>query len=59
MNAFLSEEKASLADANVSREQIFAALRAVLPAHALLSSGENTAPYECDGLTAYRQRPMA
>jgi len=58
MNAFLSAEKASLADANVSREHIFAALRAVLPAHALLSSGENTTPYECDGLTAYRQRPM-
>ena len=58
MNAILSAEKASLADANVPREQIFAALRAVLPAHALLSSGENTTPYECDGLTAYRQRPM-
>jgi glycolate oxidase len=36
-----------------------AALRRVLPAHALLSQPEDTTPYECDGLTAYRQRPMA
>jgi glycolate oxidase len=49
MNAVTSAEKASLT---------LAALRAVLPAHAVLSSSENTTPYECDGLTAYRQRPM-
>ncbi len=29
-----------------------------LPAHALLWHSEDTAPYECDGLTAYRQRPL-
>jgi glycolate oxidase len=34
-------------------------LLAVLPAHALLWHLEDTIPYECDGLTAYRQRPMA
>ena len=39
--------------------QTLAALRRVLPAHALLSQPEDTVPYECDGLTAYRQRPMA
>jgi glycolate oxidase len=39
--------------------QIVAALRAVLPATALLSSRNDTTPYECDGLTAYRQRPLA
>jgi glycolate oxidase len=38
--------------------QVLAALRQVLPAHAVLSSSENTTPYECDGLTAYRQRPL-
>ncbi|KQP12554.1 FAD-linked oxidase C-terminal domain-containing protein [Pseudorhodoferax sp. Leaf267] len=39
--------------------QAIDALRRVLPAHALLSQTEDTVPYECDGLTAYRQRPMA
>ena len=34
------------------------ALSAVLPAHALLWHNEGTVPYECDGLTAYRQRPL-
>jgi len=34
------------------------ALSAVLPAHALLYQSEDTTPYECDGLTAYRQRPL-
>jgi glycolate oxidase len=29
-----------------------------LPAHALLYTREDTTPYECDGLTAYRQRPL-
>ena len=34
------------------------ALQAVLPAHALLWQTEDTVPYECDGLTAYRERPL-
>jgi len=38
--------------------EVVAALQAVLPAHALLWRGEDTVPYECDGLTAYRERPM-
>nr|WP_315496286.1 FAD-linked oxidase C-terminal domain-containing protein [uncultured Rhodoferax sp.] len=29
-----------------------------LPKHALLYQTEDTTPYECDGLTAYRQRPL-
>ena len=29
-----------------------------MPAHALLWHREDTTPYECDGLTAYRQRPL-
>jgi glycolate oxidase len=33
-------------------------LKTALPAHAILWHGEDTVPYECDGLTAYRQRPM-
>jgi glycolate oxidase len=39
--------------------QVIPALQAVLPAHALLWQKEDTTPYECDGLTAYRQRPLA
>ena len=38
--------------------EVVAALQAVLPRHALLWTPEDTTPYECDGLTAYRQRPM-
>ena len=30
-----------------------------MPAHALLWQSEDTTPFECDGLTAYRQRPLA
>ncbi|CAN1491179.1 GlcD FAD/FMN-containing dehydrogenases [Burkholderiaceae bacterium] len=39
--------------------EVVQALQAVLPAHALLWHNEDTVPYECDGLTAYRQRPLA
>ena len=38
--------------------EVVAALGAVLPPSALLYTPEDTTPYECDGLTAYRQRPM-
>ncbi|MDQ5898995.1 MAG: glycolate oxidase, partial [Pseudomonadota bacterium] len=37
---------------------VLARLREVLPAHALLSRRGELAPYECDGLTAYRERPL-
>ncbi|NBS48456.1 MAG: FAD-binding protein, partial [Betaproteobacteria bacterium] len=37
---------------------VVAALREHLPDHALLWHQEDTTPYECDGLTAYRQRPL-
>ena len=39
--------------------EVVQALQTVLPAHALLWHNEDTVPYECDGLTAYRQRPLA
>ena len=35
-----------------------AALRAALPERCVLSDPEDTRPYECDGLAAYRQLPM-
>jgi glycolate oxidase len=40
------------------RAQVVAELAADLPSHALLSRAEDTVPYECDGLTAYRQQPL-
>ncbi|MEI6618444.1 MAG: FAD-linked oxidase C-terminal domain-containing protein [Betaproteobacteria bacterium] len=39
--------------------QVVQALGRDLPQHALLYQTEDTAPYECDGLTAYRPRPLA
>ena len=35
------------------------ALAAIVPASALLTEAEDTRPYECDGLTLYRERPGA
>ncbi|KAF3997379.1 FAD-linked oxidase C-terminal domain-containing protein [Glaciimonas immobilis] len=40
------------------QRQVAAALRALIPAHAVLFNEEDTRPYECDGLAAYRQLPM-
>ena len=40
------------------QRQVAAALRAVLPTHSVLFNEEDTRPYECDGLAAYRQLPM-
>jgi glycolate oxidase len=38
--------------------QVVAELRALLPPHALLWHREDVVPYECDGLTAYREHPL-
>ena len=43
----------------VSQQALVDALRGLVPAHALLWRSEETTPYECDGLTAYRERPLA
>ncbi|WP_394789711.1 FAD-binding protein, partial [Rhodoferax sp.] len=40
------------------RAEVAAALAAALPRHAILSRPEDTTPYECDGLTAYRAQPL-
>ena len=40
------------------RQQVAAALRAKLPDRVVLHDPEDTRPYECDGLAAYRQLPM-
>src|SRR5678815_2232293 len=41
----------------VRQAEVARALRAFLPARAVLWEEEDTRPYECDGLTAYRQLP--
>jgi glycolate oxidase len=44
---------------SVARQtEVARALREFLPARAVLWEEEDTRPYECDGLTAYRQLPM-
>ena len=58
MNASLTAEQQSHIERAELQERVVNALSAVLPSHALLSNSEDTTPYECDGLTAYRQRPL-
>jgi glycolate oxidase len=49
---------AGAADRGRRQREVVAALAPHLPAHALLWTAEDTIPYECDGLTAYRQQPL-
>ena len=58
MNAPLTtEQKLSIERAD-RQALVVRSLKAVVPEHALLWNNEDTTPYECDGLTAYRQRPL-
>jgi len=41
------------------RRALLGALRAIVPEQALLWQPEDTVAYECDGLTAFRQPPLA
>lgn len=49
---------ASAADTADLQSNVVQALQQVVPKHALLWHAEDTTPFECDGLTAYRQRPL-
>ena len=49
---------ASLSERAARQAEVVQALSQHVPAHALLWHSEDTTPYECDGLTAYRQRPL-
>jgi glycolate oxidase len=40
------------------QREVIAALTPLLPAHCILSRIEDTKPYECDGLSVFRQLPM-
>lgn len=52
------QTRADLRDRASRQRGVVAALAAVLPADCLLWHTEDTTPYECDGLTAYRERPL-
>ncbi len=58
MNAPLSPEQTQHMQRAERQRQVVQALQPALPAHALLYTSEDTTPYECDGLTAYRARPL-
>ncbi|MEO8836339.1 MAG: FAD-linked oxidase C-terminal domain-containing protein [Caldimonas sp.] len=59
MNAPLPEAATRPASERGRRQsEVVAALGEALPAHALLWRREDTIPYECDGLTAYREQPL-
>ncbi|MEC5211908.1 glycolate oxidase [Polaromonas sp. CG_9.5] len=58
MNAPASSQHLSSLERTERQRQVVRALEAVLPGHALLWNSEDTTPYECDGLTAYRERPL-
>lgn len=42
----------------MKKAQLLAAMQAILPEQLILSSQESQAPFECDGLSAYRQLPL-
>ena len=58
MNAPISPQQTTALQRAQRQAQVVQGLQAVLPAHALLWNNEDTTPYECDGLTAYRERPL-
>jgi glycolate oxidase len=44
--------------ASVKRDELIAALRPLVAPQALLTTEEELRPYECDGLSAYRELPL-
>ncbi|WP_428851669.1 FAD-linked oxidase C-terminal domain-containing protein [Imbroritus primus] len=57
MNAPLEPTSAPTRDA--AQAALLSALAGIVPDHCLLWKQEDTIPYECDGLAAYRQVPLA
>ena len=53
-----AEKSHQLLQKSERQTQVVHALLANLPKHSLLWQREDTVPYECDGLTAYRQLPL-
>ncbi|WP_293999592.1 FAD-linked oxidase C-terminal domain-containing protein [Sphaerotilus sp.] len=59
MNAPVPQDVLDAAARRERQSRLVQALSSLLPAHALLWHAEDTIPYECDGLTAYRTQPLA
>ena len=59
MNAAMPGAAAHPDERQERQRAVVALLAPLLPSHALLWQPEATTPYECDGLTAYRQQPLA
>ncbi len=59
MNASRPNPQAGESSQRAQRQtEIVEALERVLPSRTILHRHEDTAPYECDGLTAYRESPL-
>jgi len=59
MNTAVATPPSDPAQRHHIQARVVQALRAAgLPEHSLLWRQEDTVPYECDGLTAYRERPL-
>ena len=58
MNAPISSAQQQSLQKTELLSQLIRALEPNLPKHAMLWQAEDTTPYECDGLTAYRARPL-
>jgi glycolate oxidase len=58
MNSSLRSDALADTPREQRQKDIVAALREVLPRGSILCRREDTAPYECDALTAYRTSPM-
>ena len=54
---FLSSSAEKLISAELQKT-VVTALSKILAKQDILFTPEDTTPYECDGLTAYRQRPL-
>jgi glycolate oxidase len=55
----MTDDSAETARRAARQAEVAAALSRLLPASAFLVRREDTAPYECDGLTAFKAPPMA
>ena len=58
MNAPTTTQQYDLLQKSELQAQVVHALEAHLPSYSLLWNAEDTVPFECDGLTAYRARPL-
>ena len=58
MNAPSTTQQHDLLQKSELQAKVVRALEAYLPSYSLLWNAEDTVPFECDGLTAYRARPL-